>query len=174
MKLHIGCGYQHKDGWINIDIEKFSSVDIVHDARTIFPYSDNSIDFVFNEHFIEHISLQDGISFLKEMYRIIKPNGVIRIAAPDLDVIIDQFVNDSWRDDFKKAQIPCNTRCEMLDMSMRGWGHLYLYNYEELEYRLKNSGFINISRKELYKSDYPELCNLETRWASFLIIEATK
>lgn len=174
MKLHVGCGYQHKDGWINLDAANFPSVDIMHDARTRFPYLDNSFDFVFSEHFIEHLSLEEGIFYFTEMYRILKPGGVIRTAAPDLDLSIDQFINDSWREDFAKNNIPSDTRCEMLNLTMRGWGHLYIYNYEDMKLRLEKIGFKNIERKELYKSNYPELCNIEIRWASFLIVEAIK
>lgn len=174
MKLNIGCGQHRLDGWVNIDTASFPSVDMIHDARTRFPYLDNSIDFVFSEHFIEHISLENGIIFFTEMYRLLKPGGVIRTAAPDLDVTIDQFVHDSWRDDFKKNNIQSETKCEMLNLTLRGWGHQYIYNYDDLKLRLEKVGFKNIQRKELYKSDYPELSNLEIRWESFLIVEAVK
>jgi predicted SAM-dependent methyltransferase len=174
MKLNIGCGNVHKEGWINIDIANLGAADIIHDATKPFPYENDSVDFIYSEHFIEHITLADGLSFFKEAYRILKKDGVMRIACPDLDVTIDQFVNDSWREDFARNSIPATTRCEMLDMTMRGWGHLYLYNYEEMEIRLKQCGFTQIERKELYKSFYPELENMETRWASFLVVEAVK
>lgn len=175
MKLNVGCGPCYMDGWVNIDNNStLLKVDLLHDARLPFPYPNDSIQFIYNEHFIEHMTLADGLNFFKEAYRMLVKGGVMRIAAPDLDVTIDQFVHDSWREDFIKARIPCTTRCEMLDMTTRGWGHLYLYNYEEIEFRLKSCGFTDITRKELNKSNYLELSNLETRWASFLIVEAVK
>ena len=174
MKLHIGCGDCYKENWINIDINSTIKVDLLHDASKPFPYIDNSIDFIYNEHFIEHLSLEDGIKFINEMYRILKKGGVMRIACPDLDLIIDQYINNSWKEDFNKAGLSVSNKCEMLNISMRSWEHKYIYNYEDLELRLKNCGFIDISRKELSQSAIPELRGIETRWQSFLIIEATK
>lgn len=174
IKLHVGCGSIYLDGWVNTDNRVLPKVDLHHDARDPFPHLDDSVDFAFNEHFIEHLTLPEGLAFFKEMYRLLRKGGIIRVAAPDLDVTVDQYVNESWRPDFARSGIVVATRCEMLNITLHGWGHKYMYDYEDLALRLKDCGFINIERQEYGKSKYPELCNLENRWPSFLIAEAEK
>jgi predicted SAM-dependent methyltransferase len=61
----------------------------VHDM-TILPIpniDDSTYDGTYSEHFIEHLTKEQGIAFLKEMYRVLKPGGVIRIVWPSMDFI---------------------------------------------------------------------------------------
>jgi len=61
----------------------------------------------------------------------------------------------------------------MINMAFREWEHQYLYNREELEFRLKQVGYGNIEFLKNGQSKYPELHVLETRKDSILIVEAT-
>jgi predicted SAM-dependent methyltransferase len=73
---------------------------IVHDM-TILPIpniDDNTYDGTFSEHFIEHLTKEHGIAFLKEMYRVLKPGGVIRVIWPSMD-FVDYLSSDQNLDD---------------------------------------------------------------------------
>lgn len=50
------------------------------------PFDDNSINFVFSEHFFEHLFFDEALSLLIECHRILKPYGVIRTCVPDADL----------------------------------------------------------------------------------------
>lgn len=50
------------------------------------PYADNSFDFIFSEHFLHHLFLDEGASLLRECRRILTPYGVIRTVVPDADL----------------------------------------------------------------------------------------
>lgn len=50
------------------------------------PFDENCINFIFSEHFFEHLFLDEALSLLKECYRILKPFGVIRTCVPDADL----------------------------------------------------------------------------------------
>ncbi len=52
----------------------------------ILEFSDNSIDFVFSEHFFEHLFFDEALSLLRESHRILKDFGVIRTCVPDADL----------------------------------------------------------------------------------------
>src|SRR4051794_17468711 len=62
-KLHIGCGDVALAGWVNIDLAPYPAVDRVHDVTKPLPFE--SCSFIFAEHFIEHLSLHDGLRFLQ-------------------------------------------------------------------------------------------------------------
>jgi predicted SAM-dependent methyltransferase len=49
-------------------------------------FDDNTFDFIFSEHFFEHLFMNEAFELLKECYRILKPHGVLRIVVPDADL----------------------------------------------------------------------------------------
>jgi len=176
IRLHVGCGQIYFEGWINIDIDS-EKADKKWDLKKTLPYKENSVDMIYNEHVIEHFTSKQGVRILADFYRILKPGGILRIATPDLDHLIDKYCSTNWADQAWMHNGPyqwIKTRAEMLNVGFREWGHLYLYNAEELERRLLEAGFTNVTKEELYQSEYDELRNRESREDSKLIMEAIK
>jgi len=179
VKLHIGSGGNYKEGWINIDNNSHAKKDLHLNVLKGIPFPDNSVDFIFNEHFIEHLSYKAGLDFLKETFRVLKPKGVIRTAFPDLDTLIDSYIKDYWREmdwvKLIKAQwYPSG--CFMLNECIREKGlHKYMYTVKELKRRLSEAGFKenNIFTCRVNQSRLPELNNVEKRVDSS-VVEAIK
>jgi len=74
IKIELGCGPNKKivDA-ISMDMVNLDSVDIVANINNGLPFEDNSIDEIYSFHFLEHV---DNLEFaLKEIYRVLKPNG---------------------------------------------------------------------------------------------------
>ncbi len=173
--IHLGCGTVYLNGWINIDSES-QNADLTLDLTNPLLFEDNTIDFIYSEHFIEHLTADEGLLLLNECRRILKPHGVIRIATPDLDYLMRRYFvcwrRQDWIKSFGYGWL--ETRAEMMNLCFRGWGHQYLYNAEELRRRLKEAGYKKIYRKRFNKSTYNELRNRESRNDSKLILEAIK
>jgi predicted SAM-dependent methyltransferase len=180
VKLNVGCGTDYKEGWINIDNnsdENIEKLDLNWDLRNPLPFPDNSVDFIFNEHFIEHLTVEEGQAAIKDLMRVLKPKGVMRMATPDLEVTIDKYINVPLSKDpvIKKFGLDfIKTRAERINIGFRWWGHKWIYDWEELERRLKEAGCKKMVRCELRKSKHPELRDLEIRDESTLIAEVTK
>jgi predicted SAM-dependent methyltransferase len=180
VKLNIGCGTDYKEGWINIDNNSDNNIeklDFNWDLRNPLPFAGNSVDFIFNEHLIEHLTVAEAHIVIKDLMRVLKPGGVMRIAMPDLETAVDQYLNLPLSKDptikrFKLDYI--KTRAERINMAFREWGHMWLYDAEELKRRLKEAGCKNIKQCKLGESTYPSLRNLETREESILIMEIKK
>ena len=68
-KLHIGAGKNILKGWLNADI-KASLKTVYLDASKKFPFKNNTFDYIFSEHLIEHLDYKGGINMLSECYRI--------------------------------------------------------------------------------------------------------
>ena len=64
-KLQLGAGGNNVPGWLNTDIDVGSNQAYV-DATKPFPFSDGSINYVFSEHVIEHLTYEQGLGMLKE------------------------------------------------------------------------------------------------------------
>jgi len=177
--LHIGCGKNYFNRWINIDNNSDNNVDKLDaniDLRNKLPISDNVVDFIFNEHFLEHLTIDEGQRALRDFFRVLKPDSVMRIAMPDLKVAMERYFNPDWKNDasFKKFGLVYKTRAEMINNSFRAWGHKWLYDLEELTRRLEEAGGVNIKQCNLRESEYVALRNLETRDESTLIMEVKK
>jgi ubiquinone/menaquinone biosynthesis C-methylase UbiE len=56
---------------------------IIVDVTRRSPFVDNTFDFIYSEHMIEHIPYVGGRAMLEESYRVLKPGGTLRIATPD-------------------------------------------------------------------------------------------
>ncbi len=182
VKLHIGCGQNYFEGWINIDNNSDNNIaklDLNFDLRNPLPFNDNSVDFIYNEHFLEHLNVEEGLRALQDFLRVLKPGGVMRIAMPDLQKIIQVYLDDNWKERCGKSLTKyglgfVQTKAELLNINFRAWGHKWLYDWEELERRLKEAGARHIQQCVIYKSAHPELCQLETRPESTLIAEVCK
>ncbi len=182
VKLHLGCGTAYKEGWINIDNNSDNNIkllDLNWDLRNPLPFDDNSADFIFNEHFLEHLTVEEGQRALRDFLRVLKPSGIMRIAMPDLARMIYTYNDPNWKERLmpylKKFGLDfIQTKAELLNINFRAWGHKWLYDWEELERRLKEAGGQGIVQMEIYKSSHPELCKLETRGESILIAEVSK
>lgn len=92
MLLHIGCGDISVPGFINVDARPQPHVHIITTnlfRLTMIP--DNVADLIYMSHVLEHVSHRDIIATLREMHRILKDGGVLRISVPDFDRIIDIY-----------------------------------------------------------------------------------
>jgi len=61
-------------------------VEFYYRKGDILQFDDSSIDYIFSEHFFEHLFLDEALSLLEECCRILKPFGVMRTCVPDADL----------------------------------------------------------------------------------------
>lgn len=108
MKLNLGCGPVHADGWVNVDgsnrawlasrlpwldrilvkLRILSPTEFTPEIRQAnllrrFPWSDASVDAIYMGEVLEHFTAQQGEHVLRECYRVLKPGGVLRLRVPD-------------------------------------------------------------------------------------------
>lgn len=173
-KLHFGCGDNYLPGWVNVDIDRFARPDIVHDLTLGLPAPRGSVAFVYSEHVLEHLALADAARLLSDCRTALAGGGVIRVAMPDLRAVVDAYLGD-WRTQpwLEGGDFPAiDTAAHMLNVSVRDWGHLYLYDADELRLRLEQAGFDDIEARRWQESPHEDLRGLETRPDSRLIMEA--
>ena len=108
---HIGCGYTIGKSWINYDSSLIALLDKFPFLNLFFRFNkekfpeeikygnivknklcDNNLaDNIYCSHVLEHVSLYDGKKILKNIYDMLKPNGVLRIIVPSLESRIDKY-----------------------------------------------------------------------------------
>lgn len=169
--LNIGCGDHPLPGFLNIDIGPGG--DIQCDVRQGLPYPSGSVEGIFNEHFLEHLTQAEALAFLRECRRALVPGGILRVATPDLDAVVREYgsvewLNDEWR---RHGFDWIDNRCEMLNLGMREWGHRWVFNEEELVRLGTLAGLELRGRCAWGESDDPRFRGLEYRQGSRLIVE---
>jgi predicted SAM-dependent methyltransferase len=182
IKLHLGCGRNVLGGWINTDLDmvKFPSKVKHLDVTDKFVIGgkgeddiiidDNSVDYVFSEHMIEHLTYQEGKFMLEECFRVLKVGGKIRISTPDLKFLIDIYTDD--KTDFQKEYIDFSVKHEAYGVSIgtdtfiinnfvRAWGHIFIYDEKTLKSLFESIGFSNVKSCLIAESEDENLKNLE-------------
>ena len=169
IKLHLGCGRNILDEWINTDSNtaKFEGCDHL-DVTEKFPYDDNSVDYIFSEHMIEHISYQDGKFMLEESFRVLKSGGKIRISTPDLKFLIKLYNEDKTElqkryieYSFKEYKLDGNSDTFVINNFHRDWGHIFIYDEKTLKSLFESIGFFDLKCYGLMESDDEELRGVE-------------
>ncbi len=183
-KIQIGGGKHTLKGFLNIDID--SPADLICDVREGIPLNDSSVEFIFNEHFFEHVDYPNSAKkVVSEFYRVLKPDGQIVLGVPDGELAIKSYVTRD-KEYYEKALTTwyanrnClehfNTYIDLLNYNFRDQDddekynpHYWAYDFEKIESLLKNVGFKKV---EKWKFN-PEMANPKREWGSIYVI-ATK
>lgn len=190
-KLHIGCGPHKIGGWLNTDID-VSKHAIYLDATKPLPFADDTFDFIFSEHMIEHIPIAAAQRLCSECARILRPGGVLRIATPDMAFLFALWRNDTPKltesyllraaEHFKNYPSLVN-KCATINNFFYNWGHSFIYDEETLSHILSGAGLSNIERVQVGESRHAALNGLERHGLSIsdehntfetMVLESTK
>lgn len=172
MKLHLGCGPNYIRGWVNVDLDS-PVADIQADLRLALPFPDDTVDFIFCEHFIEHITRSEALGFLGECRRVLTHRGIIRLSTPDLRWLTTQYLSGNLAEWTDVGWTP-QTSCQLINEGMRAWGHQFIYDHAELISVMRQAGFNEIQLVPHRASNQRDLAGLECRpWHHELIVEAS-
>ncbi len=197
MKLNIGSSSVHLDGWINLEYdeiywkkntfsgERISSKatrdmpDVFGDASNLHMYDDNVFDEVRASHVLEHIVQGKTISTIKEWYRVLKPKGTVRIIVPDIEFIINKWINKDENKDWWDVQLSDlglymdselkkpfgHIDDAFVHLAFLNGHHLTAFTEELLKYYMEIAGFKNIERCDIDEQDIPDctVCDYSLR-----------
>ena len=137
-------------GWTNIDIHDLQQFAVQsqykylkHDVRQGLPFGTGVVDLIYASHFLEHLTFAEGVKFLRECRRVIRPDGIVRIIVPDADVLMQSY-GESMLDNFREIsdgveQSP--TQAGKL-WSLLHDGHHSCYDEETLQKAFEEAGFV--------------------------------
>lgn len=142
IKLHLGCGKLKLPNFINIDIEH-ENADMKLDINNLSIFNNNSVNEIYNCHVLEHVKRRQILHTIIEWNRILKKDGVLRIAVPDFKSIMQIYqknndisqliglLNGGQRDDYDihYVNFDIETLTEILETC--GFGYIEIYNPNE-------------------------------------------
>ena len=83
IKVYLGAGKDHREGYINIDSFAFPGIDIVADLTKGIPLEDSSVDYVYSQDFMEHLPPEAKVPIINEIWRVLKSGGRMEHYIPN-------------------------------------------------------------------------------------------
>ena len=174
----MGSGQNILPEWLNTDLFP-SSKDVVYlNVVEQFPVEDNTFEYIFCEHMIEHLSFSDAKFMLCECLRTLKPGGRIRISCPCLDNFVGLYgskqevqkmyidwVRARYFKDASEAQVSF-----AINSIFYNFGHKFMYDRITLQKVLENIGFRGVIFSKPKISEDPNLKDIDGH--DFIIGEA--
>ncbi|MEZ4958753.1 MAG: hypothetical protein R2830_02930 [Saprospiraceae bacterium] len=151
LKINFGCGPLAHPGWVNVDYIKSENT-YYYDLRDKLPLKGGIASNIHCEHFMEHLTQEDAIQFMKECFRLLQPGGLFRIIVPDAEKYIKAYAknDDDYFSHLSKlgnAAHPFRTKIEIINQMFRmGGDHLFAWDFETMSLYLKEAGFSKVKR----------------------------
>src|SRR5262245_54844715 len=92
VKINFGSGGEPLTGWINCDIVWTAPTYL--DSTKPWPLSAASVDFVYADNVIEHLTLDQGRQAFAHAFTALRPGGVFRLATPDVEAVARQYLEN--------------------------------------------------------------------------------
>lgn len=90
--LNLGCGGCFHPEWTNIDFHSTGEGVIAHNLLKGIPFPDRNFEVVYHSHLLEHLPKNETELFLKECYRVLEFQGIVRVVIPDLEQIAKLYL----------------------------------------------------------------------------------
>jgi SAM-dependent methyltransferase len=140
---------------------------IHHDLSHSIPLKDETADFIYSSHFLEHLFRPDAERLLKECLRALKAGGVVRVCVPDLAHAISLFAAGE-----KEKMLGNYFFVDDKDSFLAR--HKYMYDFELLKSLLEKAGFTQVTRCTYQQGRTPDITLLDNRPEETLFVEAVK
>ena len=192
--LHVAEGWLHVDGnihalfagapeavlrrlyrssntvrWLTEDeyVRRLRAYRFLHHAlERPLPFADDSVDFVYSSHVIEHFHREGAERLLAEVRRVLRPGGCARICVPDLAHALALY-----RAGAREAALE-------YFFAPPGAGyfrqHRYMYDIDLMRRLLEDVGLREVQRRAYREGLVPDLEQLDNRPEETLYVEALK
>jgi predicted SAM-dependent methyltransferase len=144
-KLNVGCGFDKREGYLNVDLQGFHEPDLIADTRDLHPLPSDFYEELVAQDVLEHVKREDVPRALREWNRVLVIGGRLRIRTTDL-ISLGRWLTES--DDPERHRLVVHmtfgTQAYEGDYHLCGFTELLLRDY------LAASGFDQIEFGPLY------------------------
>jgi predicted SAM-dependent methyltransferase len=134
-RLHLGCGLNAPEGWVNVDGSwnawvhqhprlralltslrlvspseagvGWSRNILIHDLRKRLPFADDTFECVYASHMLEHLYRDDAERLVGECHRVLRTGGLIRLVVPDLKALVEDYLAHAGNGDGTTPAADC-------------------------------------------------------------------
>lgn len=146
MKLNLGCGGDHKKGYLNVDAFDDTIADKIMNATNL-ELNDNTVEEILMSQVIEHFGIAQSIYVLSECFRVLQRGEKLIIETPDIRESFKIYLNGIRED--RKNILPW-----IYGVDIPGMQHRFCFPEDLLDEELKKIGFTNIKKDYLKFDEY--------------------
>jgi len=200
--VQYGCGLSAPEGWLNFDSSptlrlqrlpllggvfrrtmkpRFPDAIRVGDIVIGLPIERNSATGIYCSHVLEHLSLADLRTALRNTRSYLRKDGIFRLVLPDLRKLAEDYMSRSGPEAAHRFMVDAHLGHDRRERGVKGFlraalgnsRHLWMWDYESLAEELDHKGFKGIRRAGYHDSADPMFNGIEDegRWVDNLGIE---
>jgi hypothetical protein len=199
--VHYGCGLAAPAEWTNFDasptlrLERLPLIGRVAARRgRLFPpnvlFGDivkglpvpaHSCAAVYCSHVLEHLSLNDFRTALRNTQSLLRERGIFRLVVPDLRIAAQRYLAAESADAAERfvteTDLGTVDRPRGVGGLLRGWlgnsRHLWMWDFNALRHELDQAGFVGIREARFGDSEDSMFAAVEeeSRWADAVGIQ---
>lgn len=148
LRLNLGCGEFHLDGFVNVDAQEEVKPDLVCDILDL-PYEPETVDEIYAGHILEHFDWKEGEEALRYWMKLLKPGGRISICVPDIDYVIKEYAANPSPEKLREMN---DTYIYSLHQV---YPHKYAYSADLLKETMESAGFVDLKRMPVDHPYFP-------------------
>ena len=134
----MGCGWRNfGDDWIHIDAGDYEHLD--YQSITDLEFDNETVDLIYASHVIEYFDRVSIEPLLKEWNRVLKPNGILRVAVPNFKQLAELYASEQIN--LNQVLGPLYGRMKMGEETIY---HKTTYDFRSLKKVLESCDFNNV------------------------------
>jgi len=166
--VHLGCGDNILEGFVNLDFVPYSSDVFACNLLDIWPERlAGKLKAFHTEDLMEHFFLSEQLYILASMNFLLQYDGIVRILMPDIDQLwhyaqsfdVERMVGSG---DYFADVMRCRSGVDAVNMGMRMGGHRWLHSFGSFRRIAELCGF-SAQHTSCASSTDPKLCGLNIR-----------
>jgi predicted SAM-dependent methyltransferase len=159
-RVNLGCGFDRRSDYLNIDIKLSHKPDVVADVRDLSMFPDGCMDEILAQDLLEHLYRYDTESALTEWNRILVDGGVLKLRVPNVIGILD-LIRSKEKEDIaeqkKLIQALFGSQVDHSDFHYTGFTESLLRYYlletgfGEMTFQAKDCWMFDVTARKLKK-----------------------
>jgi predicted SAM-dependent methyltransferase len=141
--LHLGSGTKYIAGMINVEGNIFQRKDLWADLKNRLPFADQTAHFIYCSHTLEHFYPDEAQAILREMFRVLKSDGVARIATPSFEHALKIAAGEPATEPQRTFPDPAG---QAIDYLFCDGQHKYGYSFSVMERFARDAGFTRVTQ----------------------------
>ena len=149
IKINMGCGWRNfGSDWVHIDSGNYNHLDY-SSITDLSQFENNSVSLIYASHVVEYFDRSEVIPLLGEWYRVLKKDGILRVAVPNFEVLTKLYYEKSIT--LSNTLGPLYGKMSMGDKTIY---HKTTYDYESLKNVLEDNNFLNIRKYDWRETEH--------------------
>tara|TARA_B110000211_G_C13940434_1_gene491376 strand:- start:342 stop:893 length:552 start_codon:yes stop_codon:yes gene_type:complete len=154
MKLHLGCGCRDFKGWVNVDLVDLPHINYKTSIDNLEMFDDGCADVIYSSHTLEYFDRFQVLDVLAEWRRCLKPNGILRIAVPNFESLVEVYMQtNNLTDILGPIYGRMNISTPLGDQCLY---HKTVYDFNSLKKILSGAGFGKIEKYDWRQTEHAQ------------------